>query len=161
MFDEQEDGNIQISKIVWKDNFEASGRVALWRNTDHVDIYLFSLWGKVWFYICMQDHQIKKILHFYYFYGLYLNLLFLFPSLLGHPSESWVLIWGEEKLLFSLSNYQVVFWTQVGYWKWMFIEYPPRSRHWAWGWGYYSDKQWWTQLLLFWSLSLREWSGRK
>ena len=46
MSDEWEDGNTQIPKIVWKDNFEASENVALWRNADHVGTYLLSLQGK-------------------------------------------------------------------------------------------------------------------
>ena len=47
MSDEREDGNAQIPKIVWKDNFEASESVALWRNADHVGAYLLSLQGSL------------------------------------------------------------------------------------------------------------------
>ena len=46
MSDEREAGNTQIPKIVWKDNFEASESVALWRNADHVGTYFLSLQGK-------------------------------------------------------------------------------------------------------------------
>lgn len=80
-------GNTQILKIVWKDNFEASESVALWKNADHVSFIFLSLQGKSDLkYACM-IMRFKIFSIFWRGFGIHIHVWLvplLFTKLLAH-----------------------------------------------------------------------------